>query len=281
MREVLAVLGSPRKLGNSEIMAKEISRNMPEPHELQLLRMAEFNLEPCKGCYRCLSKGRCVINDDFHTVADAVVAADALIGISPTYFLGPNATMKRFTDRGLALYSQARELWGKPAVAVGIAGIEGKEGYTLLGLENFLKMIFSQIKASKVIYGALPGEIFMNDHNRMVAVELANGLFADQTAIEEPSCPVCGGQTFRFLGNNRVRCMLCSNAGTIAMKNGVPEFAINRSKHEMFLSLKDALDHKEWLVGMKSRFLAQKSQLKEICLDFRKQGSWIKPLEKV
>lgn len=277
MKKVLAVIGSPRKLGNSEIMAKEISRNIPEPHELQLLRLAEFNLNPCKGCYRCLFKGQCVIGDDFHTVADAVVAADALIAVSPTYFLGPNSSLRRFTDRGLALYRHARQLWGKPAVAVGIAGIEGKEGYTLLGLENFLKMIFADIKLSKVIYGALPGEIFMNDHNRMVAVEVANGLFAKQADAEKPACPVCGGQTFRFLGNNRVRCMLCSNAGTIAMKNGLPEFKINRSKHEFFLSLKDALDHKEWLIGMKSRFIAQKTQLKDICLDFRKQGNWIRP----
>ena len=277
MKKILGIIASPRKLGNSEIMAIEISRNLPVPYELNLLRLADFKLAPCQGCYKCLFKGQCVIKDDFQTVANAIVEADALIAVTPVYFLGPNSTLKRFTDRGLAMYRQMPSMWAKPAVAVAIAGIEGKEGYALLGLENFLKMIFADIKQCMVIYGALPGEIFMNDHNRMAAVELANGLFAEQKPDESPGCPVCGGQTFRFLGNNRVRCMLCSNAGTISVKNGLPEFTINRSKHELFVSLKDAQEHKEWLVGMKSRFLSQKSQLKQICLDYRKQGYWIKP----
>ena len=91
MKNVLAIIGSPRKLGNCEIMAKEISRRIDQPHQLRLLRLGEYDIRPCRGCYTCLFKNQCVIDDDFTAVAAAMVEADALIVAVPTYFLGPNA----------------------------------------------------------------------------------------------------------------------------------------------------------------------------------------------
>ncbi|MFZ0725726.1 MAG: hypothetical protein WAO07_08605 [Desulfobacterales bacterium] len=43
------------------------------------------------------------------------------------------------------------------------------------------------------------------------------------------------------------------------------------------MTLKDALDHRDWLVGMKSRFVTHKDRLKEISLAYRKTGTWLKP----
>ncbi len=277
MKNVLAVVGSPRKLGNCDIMAKEISRCIDQPHRLRLLRLQEYDIRPCRGCYMCLFKNQCVIDDDFDSIVQAIVDADALIVTVPTYFLGPNACLKRFTDRGIALYPHAEKLWAKPAVAAGIAGIEGKEGYTLLGVESFLKMLFADIKMRRIVYGALPGEVFFNQQNRDTAAAMAKSLFGQAKSDAAPCCPVCGGQTFRFLDDVRVRCMLCSNAGEIKVRNGRPVPAITRSEHEFFLSLEEALAHREWLMGMKSRFSEHKLQLKEIVLDYRREGEWLKP----
>lgn len=277
MKKILAIVGSPRNLGNCEIMAKEISRCVTEPHELSLLRLPEYDLRPCRGCYTCLFKNECVIDDEFQVAVQAIVAADALILAVPTYFLGPNACLKRFTDRGIALYPYLEKLWAKPAVAVGIAGIEGKEGYTMLGLESFLKMLFADVKMRRILYGALPGEIFLNQKNRDTAAEMARALFGNPEAVATPCCPVCGGQTFRFLDDRQVRCMLCSNAGKVVLDNGRTLFEISRSEHELFLSLDEALKHRDWLVGMKSRFKANKDRLKEICLDYRRSGRWLAP----
>jgi multimeric flavodoxin WrbA len=277
LKNILAIIGSPRTLGNCEIMAKEISRCITEPHNLNLLRLPEYDIRPCIGCYSCLYKNECVIDDDFRSAVQAMVEADALILAVPTYFLGPNACMKRFTDRGIALYPYLEKLYAKPAVAVGIAGIEGKEGYTMLGLESFLKMIFADLKMRRIVYGALPGEVFLNQKNRDTAAGMARALFGEPEIDKAPCCPVCGGQTFRFMKDNQVRCMLCSNAGRMVVENGRPVFEIPRSEHELFLSLEEALKHREWLVGMKSRFKANKDHLKEICLDYRHAGRWVKP----
>jgi multimeric flavodoxin WrbA len=41
---ILALVGSPRRLGNSELMAKEISRRIPDPHRLKLVRLPEMDI---------------------------------------------------------------------------------------------------------------------------------------------------------------------------------------------------------------------------------------------
>lgn len=278
MKKVLGIIASPRRLGNCEIMAKEISRHIPESHRLNLLRLSDFHIKPCKACYLCLfKKERCVLKDDLYTIIDAMAEADALILAVPTYFLGANSSLKRLLDRGMALYAHTEKIWGKPSVGVGIAGIEGKEGYTLLCIESFLKLILSDIKGSTIVYGALPGEIFSNDQNRKTAAKLGTALFGLSTKDKLPSCPLCGGNTFRYLGNDKVRCMLCSNSGTIAMEKGTPEFKIDKDEHGLFLSKEEALDHRQWLREEVARFVEQKEYLKKIRLPYQKEGNWIKP----
>lgn len=277
MKKILGIIGSPRKLGNSELMIKEVSRQISEPHALHLLRLADFRILPCKGCYHCLFKaGRCVQDDDFNLVLDAIVQADALIVAAPTYFLGPNASLKRLIDRGLAFYAHVERLWHKPAVGIGIAGLEGLEGYTLLGIESFLKLLMSENKQCVMIYGALPGEIFLNEKNLKTAARLAAALFAPKAEKAKPGCPLCGGSTFRFVGGNKVQCMLCSNSGVIHLENESPVFTM-QNRFTMFSSKEDALGHMEWLKGMKEHFMSQKSKLKQISLDYLKEGTWIKP----
>ncbi len=278
MKKILGIVGSPRKLGNCEVMVKEIGRHISEPHELALIRLSDFNILSCRGCYRCLFNAEgCVLDDDFNRVLDSIIGADALILAVPTYFLGPNACLKRLIDRGLALYAHAETLWGKPAVGVGIAGIEGKEGYTLLGVQSFLRLLLSEDKGCRIVYGALPGEVFINPENQQTAVDLASALFGPSSEKKEPSCPLCGGDTFRFIENNNVRCMLCSNSGTIALEAGTPVFRMNQSGHELFLSKQGVHNHRDWLKGMKARFIEQKETLRKITGAYRKEGAWIKP----
>lgn len=278
MKIILGIIGSPRKLGNCEITVKAVSRQISQPHELKLMRLADFDIRPCRGCYACLFKETgCVIKDDLNLIWESIIDADALIVAVPTYFLGPNASLKCLLDRGLSLYAHIDRMWGKPAVGIGIAGIEGKEGYTLLGVQNFLKFLMAEVKATSIMYGALPGEIFFNPENQETVKRLASSLFEKTLEKKESACPVCGGDTFRFLGDNRVRCMLCSNAGTIEMAAETPQFNLEKSDVEMFLTKEHAIRHKNWLRGMKARFLENKDRLKKISISYLKDGIWIKP----
>jgi multimeric flavodoxin WrbA len=261
-------------------MIKEISRQIPVSHELNLLRLSDFNILPCRGCYRCLPEGKqCVLKDDLNTVLQAMCDADALVVAVPTYFLSANACLKRLLDRGLSFYNHSEKLWHKPAVGIGIAGIAGREGFTLLGVQSFLKLILAQEKGCRTIYGALPGEVFMNENNKKVAADLASALFGPVPEKLEPCCPVCGGDTFRFLGNSRVRCMLCSISGNMIVENGRPAFEMNRNEDIIFANTQEALKHREWLLGMKHDFIEKKAALKKISIEYRREGQWIRPIE--
>jgi multimeric flavodoxin WrbA len=282
MKKILGIIGSPRRLGNCEIMVKEISNQLSILHELNLLRLQDFNILPCRGCYQCLfTKEHCVLDDDLNIVLKAMLEADALIVSAPTYFLSINASLKTLLDRGLSFYAHIEKLWDKPAVGVAVAGIEGKEGYSRLAIQNFIKLIFADDKDSRVVYGALPGEVFLNEENKRTAAELASALFKPTAEKKGPRCPQCGGDTFRFMDDTHVRCMLCSNSGSVNLSSKTPTFEIDESRHEFFLSKEAAIKHREWLLGMKSRFIQNKKALKEITLPYLKQGTWIKPPELV
>ena len=281
--EILALVGSPRRLGNSELMAKEISRRIPEPHRLKLVRLPEMDIRPCRACYTCLfDEHTCPQADDFPTILEALLQADGLILAVPVYMLAANASLKQFLDRGLSLYGHFEKLWGKPAVAVAIAGIPGMEGYTKLCLDSALRLMGAQPQASEVVYGALPGEVFLNQDKLKTAEKLANALFGPPPEWQGESwrCQACGGDTFRFLGLEQVRCMTCSSPGKVLIKEGQVDFAVDAHQDHFFLTLEGARRHLHWLQGMKGRFLEKKKELKSICLDYLHEGEWLETTRK-
>ena len=220
-KTLLGVLGSPRKLGNSELFVKELYQQMEGDWQLKLVRLPELDIRPCKACYQCLFEdGQCPQKDDFNLVLNALADADAYAVAAPTYLLSANASLKKFLDRGLSFYAHIDKLWQKPAVAVAIAGIQGLEGYTKLSVESFVKLLLGDLRGAEVIYGALPGEIFLGHGGKAAAARLAkllvNGSQRDDSDV--PTCSVCGSDTFRFLPDGRIRCMLCSSSGEYQTK---------------------------------------------------------------
>ena len=279
MKRILGIVGSLRKAGNCELFVKEVSRHIQTPHELQLLRLPEFRLDYCNGCYRCLTAERgCVLKDDLSMVLDAIEGADALILAVPTYFLSAHSCLKAFVDRGISFYSRAETLWGKPAVGVGIAGIEGKEGSTLLDIERFFTTLMVKNQASTIVYGALPGEALMNQANRSVASNLASTLFSTPLPKKEGLfCSCCGGETFRFSAGGQVRCMLCSELGKLVVDGLSPRIEMNEGDHQLLANEAEALKHREWLPGMVGRFKEQKEALAEVRSDYEDEVSWLLP----
>ena len=278
MKRVLALVGSPRRLGNSELMAKEISRQLPEPHRLELVRLPDMDIRPCRACYTCLYDERaCSQDDDFPRILDALLQADALILSVPAYLLAANASLKRFLDRGLSFHRHFARLWGKPAVAVTIAGIPGMEGYTKLCLESAARLMGLELKASEVVYGALPGEVFLTEANFQVAKELARALVGPPPEWRSAPwrCSACGGDTFRFLGPDQVRCMTCSSPGKVAVKEGQVTFAVEAAEDHFFLTVEGAVRHGKWLRQMKERFREKRQELKAICLPYLHDGEWL------
>ncbi len=277
---LLGLVASPRKFGNSELFIKELYRQLPGEWDLTLIRLPDMDIRACRACYQCLfGEEKCPQDDDFAPVLEALCRADAYVVAAPTYLLGANASLKRFLDRGLSFYAHLDRLWGTPAVGVAIAGVDGLEGYTKLNVESFIKLTLGELRGSAVVYGALPGEIFLRQGGREQARRLAAALLGDrqEAAPEVPTCPVCGGDTFRFLPGGQVRCMLCSNAGPYGWEEGRLRLQTTPGEHPLFLTLEDARRHAEWLRGMKEQFLARRQELKGVTTRYIKMGTWLLP----
>ncbi len=279
-KTLLGIVASPRKFGNSELFIKELYLQLSGSWELKLIRLPEMDIRPCKACYQCLfDQEKCPQNDDFSLVLETLALSDAYVVAAPTYLLGANSSLKRFLDRGLSFYAHLDRLWGKPAVGVAIAGIAGLEGYTKLNVESFIKLTMGDLRGSAVVYGALPGEIFLQTGGTETAKRLAQALSEGREKVNPsvPACPICRGDTFRFLPDGQVRCMLCSNSGSYVWQEGRLHMETKPGAHSLFLSYDEARQHADWLRGMKEQFLARRQELKAVTLKYTKMGSWVSP----
>ena len=282
-KTLLGIAASPRKFGNSELFIKELYLQLSGSWELKLIRLPEMDIRPCRACYQCLfGQEKCPQDDDFALVLETLCQSDAYVVAAPTYLLGANASVKRFLDRGLSFYAHLDRLWGKPAVGVAIAGIEGLEGYTKLNVESFIKLTMGDLRGSAVVYGALPGEIFLQQGGKETARRLAEALESGKGEINSgaPTCPICRGDTFRFLPDGQVRCMLCSNSGSYAWKEGRLHLETSPGNHSLFLSFEEAKRHANWLRDMKEQFLARRKELKAVTSKYTQVGSWVSPKRK-
>jgi multimeric flavodoxin WrbA len=123
---MLIVLGSPRKNGNSETLAKAVAEGLAgERGTVEYVRLNDLSLRPCQGCGGCDKTGICVVKDDMGAIYEQVDAADRLLVVSPVYFYALTAQTKIFTDRFQARW--ARRYLQKVRFKEG----EGRRGYLL------------------------------------------------------------------------------------------------------------------------------------------------------
>jgi hypothetical protein len=100
--------------------------------------------------------------------------------------------------------------------------------------------------------------------------------FLDKEVTEEAlTCPLCGGDTFRFLGHGQVRCMLCSNSGDYEWQDNELRCNITSREHHLFLAYEDARKHPDLLRAMKKDFLARREELKAMIQQYDQEGTWI------
>jgi multimeric flavodoxin WrbA len=98
---ILALNGSVRKYGNSEILLKQaLMGAQAEGAEVEILNLTEYDIGPCKGCGLCLFKDNvCQVKDNTHQIFERIDACDGLILGAPCYFLELTAIVKQLIDR--------------------------------------------------------------------------------------------------------------------------------------------------------------------------------------
>ena len=128
---VLGISGSPRKGGNTDIIIQEaLKAAQEEGAKTKLIRLSDYELEPCNACGTCHKTKNCVINDDAEKIYQEIAKADGVILGCPSYFQGVTAQMKTFIDRigYLCLARGRKDFEGKIGGAIAVAR---RSGYAL------------------------------------------------------------------------------------------------------------------------------------------------------
>ena len=100
---ILAISGTPRKGGNSEILLDAALEPFVEVGwSVTRILLSEKNIGMCAGCETCVETKKCYLRDDMDEVFEAFEKCDAIIIASPAYWRNVPAQLKALFDRTFA-----------------------------------------------------------------------------------------------------------------------------------------------------------------------------------
>ena len=87
-KKIVVITGSPRKNGNSFAMTEAfIKAAEAKGHIVTRFDAAMRKLGGCHACETCFTTGKaCTFDDDFNTIAPAILEADAVVFTTPVYW---------------------------------------------------------------------------------------------------------------------------------------------------------------------------------------------------
>lgn len=170
-KQVLVILGSPRRKGNSSTLAAQISRGAKSAGaKVETLFLQELKISPCWGCDTCQkqnSKG-CAVKDDMQEVYPKLIKADAWVIASPVYWFTMSAQTKTFMDRCYALSAYAKNPFAGKRIAIAMS--YGDADPIKSGCVNALRTFqdayrYTRSKIVGMVYGSAmkAGEIAHNE----------------------------------------------------------------------------------------------------------------------
>jgi multimeric flavodoxin WrbA len=125
---IIGISGSPRIGGNTDTILQEaLNAAQEQGATVKLMRLSDYNLQPCNACATCFKTQKCVIDDDGERIYQEILKADGVILGSPAYFQAITAQTKTFIDRigYLALARGRKDFAGKVGGVIAVARRSG------------------------------------------------------------------------------------------------------------------------------------------------------------
>jgi hypothetical protein len=268
--EVLGIVGSARRWGNSELMVRQALRGaLAEGATVQMIRLTSLRLESCTGCMRCVIGAKpCRLDDDMVWLVEAIQAADGLVLAAPTYFLGPAAVIKLVLDRLLLVTGriEAGLPAPRPAVTIATAGLEDWRGVTLPYLNAMVAAFGYRTIESLSAIAPGPGEVLLDDE--LMARALAAGRRVgrgelEPSPVERNVCPTCHCDSF-ILRGNRAICPICGRKALVASSEDTITLHFDRVSRTGHRWTPHALRRhvSEWVMATGPRFMDLRSEIK-------------------
>ncbi len=113
--KIVVITGSPRRNGNSFAMTDAFIKAAESlGHTIRRFDAAFMNIGGCHACETCCKTGKaCSFDDDFNTIAPALLEADAVIFSMPVYWYSIPAQIKGAIDKLYSLVIGGKNIAGK------------------------------------------------------------------------------------------------------------------------------------------------------------------------
>ncbi|MCM1508652.1 MAG: flavodoxin family protein [Ruminococcus flavefaciens] len=115
--KMVVITGSAHKNGTSARLAEQFIRGAEESgHEIYRFDSAFKKVHPCIACEKCHNTDTgCVFKDDMKALNPELLAADAIVFVTPIYYYAMNAQIRAVIDR---FYANDAALHGKKKTAL-------------------------------------------------------------------------------------------------------------------------------------------------------------------
>jgi multimeric flavodoxin WrbA len=227
--KILALNGSFRKNGNTEILLKQALMGAEaEGAKVEILRLTDYRIGPCRGCGLCLFKENVcqVQDDDVRFIFSKVDECDGMILGAPCYFLELTAVVKQLIDRCWILGHKVGKV-NKPATVIVPYATRGWIPYVsfqsslLLNLMGLTKINEITICTQGISEVVLDQEAMDSAYG--LGKEIALAIRAKDFTYhgEAGICPSCHDRLVRiFQDNETIECPTCGVRGNLSVKNG-------------------------------------------------------------
>lgn len=119
-KKIVVITGSPRRNGNSFAMTDAfIQAAEANGHEVTRFDAAMKSVGGCRACETCFKSGKaCSFDDDFNTIAPAILEADAVVFTMPVYWYSIPAQLKGVIDKLFSFVVGGKDISGKECAMI-------------------------------------------------------------------------------------------------------------------------------------------------------------------
>jgi multimeric flavodoxin WrbA len=183
------------------------------------IRLTDFRLEACKGCFKCLTGARrCPTGDDLYQLIGRFQQADAAVVAVPVYFLAPTAVLLSLLDRLLTMGAlKDRRNDKRRAVTLTIMGNRKWRGVAEPVINMTVSLLGFEIADSMSLVAEGPGEVLSLNAAESRFAEIGRALALGEeieASQRRGACPVCWSDYFRIEGD-KVVCPVCGSTGNL------------------------------------------------------------------
>ena len=162
-KKIVVITGSPRKNGNSFAMTDAfIQAAQAKGHTVTRFDAAMKNVGGCRACETCFKTGKaCSFDDDFNTIAPAILEADAVVFTMPVYWYSIPAQIKCVIDKLYSFCVAGKDIAGKKYAV--IACCEEDDMTVLDGVRVPIERSAALLKWESVGSVLVPGVLKVGD----------------------------------------------------------------------------------------------------------------------